>query len=62
MQRDIDHLDVVLETLQDDYIKIIKLLYEDKLSYRAAGQLMHCTHVTIKNYKQELVNILISTL
>lgn len=60
LQKQIDNVEVILEMLDTEQNKIIYLLYKDKLSYRAAGYIMHCDHKTISNNKRVLVKKLMN--
>lgn len=62
LQKQIDHVEIILEQLPVNYTKVIELLYDDKLSYRAASYVLHCTHVTVGNYKKDVIERLMKLL
>lgn len=62
IQKQIDNVEVVLEQLPLNYVKIIELLYKDKLTYRATGYILYCTHVTVRNHKKRIIEILMKEL
>lgn len=62
LQKEIDNIEIILDQLPLRYLPFIETLYRDKLTYRGAGDILHCDHKTIFNNKNEIITNLMKML